>query len=89
MALFARCVGVHRKSPSIHNRQLVVLSQRIVLERTRSYFHRKGEMDRINGMISRVLRDPDYCRAIESRLEEPGELGRRFPQYVEAKLLSQ
>mgnify|MGYP001096702176 CR=1 FL=1 len=87
LAVYARLFLRYRREPTRDVLALCVLAQRVIVEKARSYYKRRGRMDEVANVLSRINSDPEYARSLVTIQAPDCRLAVIYPKYLQAGLI--
>jgi len=86
-AVYARLCLRYQEERTQDVLALCVLAQRVVVEKAKQYYKRRGRMDEIAKTIDRINNDDDFARSLVYLQDRNCRLGQVYPHYVASGLL--
>lgn len=87
LAVFARCWLNFLSQQNQMNLALVVLAERVVVEKTKNYFKKAGKLERVAALIDQIKSEPEVARYYVRTQVVDSPLANIYPQYVQAGLI--
>ena len=87
LGVYAKCYQDYQDDPTELRLALVVLSQRIVLEKGASYLKKRGKMPALLKLIGDINRDPITRLYYINQTTKSCKLVQKYPNYIKAKLI--
>jgi hypothetical protein len=88
VAVFARALDRYEQNRTVANFQVTVLAQRVVIEKAKGYYKRRGQMGKVAQLIGRVISDTGYRKSLGVCNDGAATaLARLYPDYLSSGLI--
>ena len=87
LGVYCRVLLRYQNNPTQVNLALMVLAQRVILEKAKSHYKRKGRLQYVTDLINQCNSDRSTAEYYARRMSSGSAVARQFPIYVSAGLV--
>lgn len=88
LGIYAKMLLQYRSDQSQTNLALLALSQRVVMEKARNTYKKKGETQKIISLIEKINTNIDVCKGYSAGVDRSSMLVEKYPLYLKSGLIT-